>query len=64
MIEMPSTPPPFDLREELARIDQRHAELMTEVRAIKLVTTMTFVYGAFMMLVPLALGAALVKLFS
>ena len=53
----------LDLREELARIDRQRDELMVEVRAIMPVTTMTLVYGALLMLVPLAFGAALVKLY-
>ncbi|MGI4878350.1 MAG: hypothetical protein ACRYG4_12790 [Janthinobacterium lividum] len=56
--------PPLDIGAALARVDQNRAELMVEVRAISPVTTMIFVYGTLMMLVPVAFNAALVKLFS
>lgn len=60
--------PPADssrnIAAQLAEMDRRRAAFGVELASIKPITRWTFVRGGLLMLIPLAYGAALAKLFS
>lgn len=64
MVVLPPLRPVPGLAAHLAEIDRRRFELRAELASIKPITRWTFVRGALLMLIPLAYGAALAKLFS